>query len=107
MTEINQGIPPPPRPSNSHLLVFFFFLLAIIYYWNAGASAKFIDHSKFYQWVNKLDDAAGFDKHSIFYDSNAPDEYDTPQKEDDQLVLPYLSKAVAAAVLCIVGVISK
>jgi len=72
-----------------------------------GASAKFIDHSKFYQWVNGLADLDGFNKHSIFYDSSAPDEYDAPQKEEDQLVLPYLSKAVAAEVLCIVGVISK
>jgi hypothetical protein len=49
----------------------------------------------------------GFDKHSVFYDEEKKGDYDAAQKAEDQLVHPYLSKKVAAEVLCIVGVVSK
>eukprot|EP00026_Physarum_polycephalum_P005306 Phypoly_transcript_05338.p1 GENE.Phypoly_transcript_05338~~Phypoly_transcript_05338.p1 ORF type:complete len:576 (+),score=137.91 Phypoly_transcript_05338:25-1728(+) len=100
-----QPHPPPPEIQNvvstwPTLFSVDTFISEFVGEINQGANAKFIDHSKFYQWVNQLDDKAGFDKHSVFYNEENKDDYDAPQKEEDQLVLPYLSKKVAAEVLC-------
>jgi len=67
-----------------------------------GISRNF-DRDKFYAWVMKLGPEVTFDKHSVFYDSDHPEEYSAPQAEADHGVIPYLSLTVGRNILRILG----